>query len=72
MAKISARGDSKAAEWKDGHGCRLVLTEQGRVLRNYLKGDGLTTVVTFQMRGRNKPTLDEVEQYAQMGGFSRV
>jgi hypothetical protein len=73
MAKISAYGDSKAAEWKDRHGCRLVLTEKGRVLRNYLKGDGLSTVVTFQMRGnKHKPTLEEVEQYATLGGFSRV
>jgi hypothetical protein len=73
MAKISAHGDSKAAEWKDETGCRLVLTDNGRVLRNYLKGDGLSTCPAFQMRGaRNRPTVDEVEDYAQRLGFVRI
>ena len=73
MAKISAHGEEKAAEWKDPSGCRLVLTSGGRVLRNYLKGDGLSTCPAFTMRGaRNRPTVDEVEEYAQRLGFVRI
>jgi hypothetical protein len=71
MAKISAHGDKKAGEWKDSTGCRIVLTEQGRVLRNYLKGDDLTIAPVFVMRGhKRKATLEEGEDYARRLGFT--
>lgn len=39
MAKISARGDREVARWCKGEAV-MVLTEQGRLLVRYLRGDG--------------------------------
>lgn len=62
MAKISARGDEKVASWKTADGCRLVLTKQGRLLRNYLKGDGLSVVA-------KAVTPERAARYADRLGF---
>lgn len=73
MAKISAYGDEKLREWKDEDGCRLVLTKQGRVLRNYLKGDALTTLTgRVVTKGQQLPQqrIDRVAALAERLGFT--
>lgn len=76
MAKISAYGDEKLKEWKSEDGCRMVLTKQGRVLRNYLKGDALTTLAGRVQRSNDKALpqqrIDKVAALAERLGFKEA
>lgn len=66
MAKISANGDREVARWRSKSGqSQLLLTEQGRLLGRFLKGDSWT------VRSRGV-SLEQAERYAERQGFERI
>jgi hypothetical protein len=65
MAKITARDDKELARFKDDDGREYVLTEQGRLLYRWRRGEG------FSLSRRNC-SLEQAERIAERAGMVRA
>lgn len=72
MAKISARGDSEHARWREPEtGAELVLTQQGRLLLKGVRGGSFTLLRRLHSPHGGR-RLDQAAEMAARRGMERV